>query len=105
MMLVSQQDILQVVVGVLDVVWINCIIWANALHFIRGQILRRHGYPMGLEWWFAPWRDARKLAEVAELENSDQLRIVSKWINTLIRVLLIGAVSGLILRLYSPCPV
>jgi hypothetical protein len=85
----SRREVSQVIVGILDVIWINCVIWVGALHFIRRQILWRHGCPMGLEGWLFPWRDAQKLQEIAEAEASEVRRVVFEWINTLISILII----------------
>jgi len=93
MMLASQQDILKVVVGVLDVLWMSCIIFMVMLVFMRKLILCKYGCPTGLEGWLVPWLDARKLKEIAETKASKKERVIFEWISVLIPTLyIIGAI-------------
>ena len=84
----------KILVGVVIVVWISCIILGYALGFIRRLWLWNAGYRMGLEGILFPWRDGSILREMAEAQDSEELRVLSTWINTAYWVLVFGAIFG-----------
>ena len=80
----------EIIGAILGTAGIGGVIFANALFFIRHSILGRYGCSTGLDGFFCPGLDARLFRQLAEAVDSDQLRNVFGWINTLIPALGIG---------------
>lgn len=87
----------EVVVCVLYVFGGGCMIISYGLFLIRHLILRQYGYSTGLDGYFLPWLDGRMLREIAETEESKNLRKYFKLINIIIPALFFGGIYIIII--------
>ena len=76
--------------AILSVAGLSGFMFANVLYFIRHSILGRYGCSTEWDGFVFPGLDARLFRQLGEAADSEQLRTVFRWINTLIPALALG---------------